>query len=429
MNRALGQRHARWVTAVVIGGGHAGLAVSRCLAERDIDHVVLERGEIANSWRRERWDSLRLLTPNWQSQLPGYRYAGDDPDGFMTMPEVIEFISAYAMASAAPVQTHTRVTAVESCDSGYRVETTRGNWECLALVVASGAFNVPAVPAIDAALPDRVQRLTPHQYRNPAQLDEGGVLVVGAAATGLQIADEIRGSGRPVTLAVGEHVRMPRSYRGRDIQYWMDATGLLDESYQAVDDIRRARRLPSSQLVGTLGKVTLDLNSLARRGVQLVGRIAGIQGSTAQFSGALANSARMADLKLNRLLRSIDDWIACNVPSGITDKPHVPEPTRIDAPPRLTMDLASGEIRTVIWATGFRPDYSWLNVPVLDRKGLIRHEGGVTDSPGLYAMGLPFMRRRKSSFLFGATDDARDISRHLATFVRTSYRSRQVCVA
>lgn len=429
MNAVLGERSTRWVTAVVIGGGHAGLAVSHCLAERDIDHVVLERGEIANSWRCERWDSLRLLTPNWQSQLPGYRYTGADPGGFMTMPEVIGFINAYARASAAPVQTHTRVTAVEPCDSGYRVETTRGNWECLALVIASGAFNVPVVPAIDAALPDRIHRLTPHQYRNPAQLEEGGVLVVGAAATGLQIADEVQRSGRPVTLAVGEHVRMPRNYRGRDIQYWMHATGLLDESYRAVDDIRRARRLPSSQLVGTPDKVTLDLNALTRRGVRLVGRIAGIQGSTAQFSGSLGNAARMADLKLNRLLRTIDDWIERNAPAGVTATPDVPEPTRIDAPPRLTMDLASGEIGTVIWATGFRPDYAWLNVPVLDRKGLIRHEGGVTDCPGLYAMGLPFMRRRKSSFLFGAADDARDISGHLAAFVRSTYRNRQVCVA
>jgi putative flavoprotein involved in K+ transport len=429
MNASPGKGRVRWVTAVVIGGGHAGLAVSHCLSARDIDHVVLERGEVANSWRRERWDSLRLLTPNWQSQLPGYHYAGDNPDGFMTMAEVIEFISAYATASAAPVQTHTRVEAVRPCGSGYRVETTRGSWACLALVVASGAFNDPIIPAIDAALPGSIHRLTPHQYRNPAQLAEGGVLVVGAAATGLQIADEVRRSGRPVTLAVGEHVRMPRRYRGRDIQYWMHATGLLDESYRAVDDISRARRLPSSQLVGTPDRVTLDLNTLARRGVQLVGRLAGIQGSTAQFSGALANAARMADLKLNRLLRTIDDWIECNMPCGVMDKSDVPEPTQIETPPRLTMNLSSGEIRTVIWATGFRPDYSWLNVPVLDRKGLIRHEGGVTDCPGLYAMGLPFMRRRKSSFLFGAADDARDISQHLSAFVRTTYRSRQVCVA
>jgi len=401
-------------TTVVVGGGHAGLAVSHSLSARGVDHVVLERGEVANAWRRERWDSLRLLTPNWQCRLPGYAYRGRDPDGFMSAAEVARFIGDYARFSAAPVQTHTAVTAVHPMAGGYRVVTSRGEWHCRALVLASGAFNLPAVPALARALPARVASITPHQYRNPAQLAPGGVLVVGASATGLQIADEVRRSGRRVLLAVGEHVRMLRRYRGRDIQFWLHATGLLDEHYQAVDDIQRMRKLPSPQLVGTAQGQTLDLNALSDQGVQLVGRLVGIRDELAQFSGSLGNVVKLADLKLDRLLGTIDDWVAREGWTGAVDGAERPAPTRIDPTPEMVIDLRRRGIDTVIWATGFRPDYSWLKVPVLDRKGWIRHDGGVTVAPGLYVMGLPFMRRRKSSFIWGAADDARDICDHLA---------------
>ena len=191
---------------------------------------MLERGEIANSWRRERWDSLRLLTPNWQSRLPGYQYDGPDPDGYMTMPEVIAFISRFAVASAAPVRTHTAVTSVRRTDEGYHVQTTNGELVCRTLVVASGACNRPSVPALQQAVPSSVESFTPFGYRNPSQLPDGGVLVVGASATGVQLADEIRRSGRPVTLSVGEHVRMPRMYRGRDVLWWMESSGVWNHS-------------------------------------------------------------------------------------------------------------------------------------------------------------------------------------------------------
>jgi putative flavoprotein involved in K+ transport len=406
---------SRQATAVIIGGGQSGLAASHCLAGHGIDHVVLERGEIANAWRHERWDSLRLLTPNWQCRLPGYRYAGDDPDGFMRAAEVAGFIDDYARRCGAPVQAGTEVRRVRRHGTGYRVETSSGSWQCRAVVVASGAFNRPVVPALDGALPPSVASLTPYRYRNPGQLAEGGVLVVGAAATGLQLADEIQRSGRRVLLAAGEHVRMPRSYRGHDILYWMDRTGLLDQGYREVDDLQRVRRLPSAQLVGSDPRRTLDLNALTARGVQLVGRVVGVRDGTLQFSGSLANTARLADLKLQRLLAVIDEWIAAS--GHPAESPERPEPTRLDPDPRLGLDLASGEIRTVIWCTGFRPDYRWLDLPVLDGKGGLRHDGGVCELPGLYAMGLPYMRRRKSSFLFGAGDDARDICRHLACYL------------
>ena len=391
--------------------------MSRHLGERSIDHVVLERGEVAHSWRTERWDSLRLLTPNWQSRLPGYDYRGDDPDGFRTVPEVIDFIDRYAGAIRAPVRTNTRVTSVRLADPGYRVTADGGEWRCRAVVLASGACNIPSVPALAEAVPPGIETLTPFDYRNPDRLDDGGVLVVGASATGTQLAAEIHASGRPVTLSVGEHVRAPRLYRGRDIQWWMDAAGVLDETWREVDDIDRARRVPSLQLTGSDERGTLDLNTLTAGGVKLVGRLAGIVGGKAQFSGSLRNQCALADLKMNRLLDTVDRWASENGLDDEVPAPHRFEDTRVEDSPPLGLDLTGGRIRTIVWATGFRPDYSWLDVPVFDRKGRVRHDGGVTRAPGLYLMGLQFLRRRKSSLIDGAGADARDLADHLVRYL------------
>jgi putative flavoprotein involved in K+ transport len=409
-------------TTVVIGAGHAGLAISHCLTSRSIDHVVLERGQVGNSWRTERWDSLRLLTPNWLSRLPGFAYDGDDPDGFMTMSEVVAFVDRYARAVAAPVQQETTVTSVRAVDEGYVVETDQGVWQATSVVLATGACNIPQVPAVAEAVPAGIVMLTPHQYRTPGDLPDGEVLVVGASATGVQLAEEIHRSGRPVTVAVGEHVRMPRVYRGMDILWWMDAAGVLDEDYDVVDDINRARNLPSMQLVGTPARSTLDLNTLSATGVRLVGRLAGLRDGTAQLSGSLRNVCALADLKLGRLLDTIDEWATSCGLDGEMEPPHRFAPTGLEAAPPLTIDLAA--IRTIVWATGFRPDYSWLDLPVLDRKGRIRHDGGVvTDAPGLYVIGLPFLRRRKSSLIDGAAADATDLTDHLAAYLDTAVSS------
>ena len=408
-------RLAGTTDVVVIGAGHAGLAASYCLTEQGIDHVVLERGEVANSWKNERWDSLRLLTPNWQSRLPGFSYCGDDPDGFMSMPEVVEFIEHYAEFAKAPVATNTRVTAVRPHRGAYRVVTNRGQWQTRAVIIASGACNTSSVPQVAASLPARVRQLTPHQYRGPRDVQPGGVLVVGASATGLQLADELQRAGHDVTIAVGEHVRMPRVYRGRDIQFWMDRTQVMNERYDEVDDLARARGLPSPQLVGAHSPGMLDLNHLQEGGARIVGRFMGVNGGMAQFSGSLRNVCALADLKMNRLLDAIDSWVLGN--SVLCDAPERYDATRVDASPSLMLRLDDGSIRTVIWATGFRPDYSWLDVPVLDRKGRLRHDGGIVDAPGLYALGLPMMRRRKSSFMHGIEDDARDITAHIAQYL------------
>ena len=404
-------------TAVVIGAGQAGLAMSWWLAKRSIDHVVLERGAIANSWKAERWDSLRLLTPNWHSRLPGYGYQGDDPDGFRTMPQTIEFIERYAEVISAPVRTRTEVTSVRRNGDGYEVVTGQGDWRCETVVIATGACNIPQVPAVAQAVPASIRMITPMQYRNPGELEDGGVLVVGASASGTQIAEEIHRSGRPVIVAVGEHVRVPRVYRGKDILWWMDAAGVLDQRYDEVDDIVRARNVPSLQLAGYADRRTVDLNSLTAIGIRLVGRLAGINQGKAQFSGSLRNMCALADLKMNRLLNAIDEWAVENGVDGEVDPPHRFEPTEVEASPPLGLDLTRGEIKTIIWATGFRPDYSWLEVPVVDSKGNIRHDGGVVEAPGMYLMGMPFLRRRKSSLIDGVGDDARDLSAHLASYL------------
>jgi len=259
-----------------------------------------------------------------------------------------------------------------------------------------------------------VTSLASVQYRNPGRLPDGGVMIVGASASGVQLAREIQAAGRRVVLSVGEHVRMPRTYRGWDIQWWMDAIGAMDARYDAIEDIERARRLPSPQLVGTPERATVDLNSLRKAGVELVGRLVGLRGGKVQFSGSLANHCALADLKMNRLLASIDGWVNANGFAERFAAPHRYEPTDVGPETRLSIDLQESRIRTVIWATGYRPDYSWLDLPVLDRKGRIRHDGGVAAASGLYVLGLPFMRRRKSSFIDGAGDDAAELAAHLS---------------
>jgi putative flavoprotein involved in K+ transport len=379
--------------------------------------VVLERGEVANSWRRERWDSLRLLTPNWQSRLPDFRYDGPDPDGYMNVREVVDFISRFAVVSRAPVRPHTTVTSLRQVDRGYHVATNNGDLRARTVVLASGACNVPSVPLLRQAVPECIQCFTPFDYRNPDNLPEGGVLVVGASATGVQFAEEIHRSGRPVTLSVGEHVRLPRTYRGRDVLWWMDSSGVWNQRYDQIDDLMRVRGLPSPQLVGTPEHKTLDLNSLSAMGVELVGRLSAVRDGRALFSGGLRNQFALADLKMDRLLDTFDEWARNGNGDLDVAPPERFEPTRTPASSPLSIDLEGGEIRSIVWATGFRPDYSWLDVPVLDHKGYLRHDGGVVDAPGLYALGLPFLRRRKSSFICGAEDDARDVLDHLAGYL------------
>jgi putative flavoprotein involved in K+ transport len=403
-------------TTVVIGAGHAGLAMSRCLTDRGIDHVVIERGRVAERWRSERWDSLRLLTPRWQSRLPGWTYRGDDPDGYFTMPELIGHLERYASSFDAPLRTSTTVGSVRRAARGYRVVTDQGTWAADHVVIATGACDRPVVPRSAAHLDETIAQVTPNRYRSPEDLVPGGVLVVGAAATGVQLASELHSAGREVVVSVGRHTRVPRRYRGLDIHWWLDRLGLLDVAADEVGDLARARREPSLQLVGDpLGR-TLDLHHLASQGVRLAGRVERVTGTAVEFADDLPEVCRTADQRLDRLLARIDAHI-----DRVGLRHEVHEPVRLPAyAPRglRSLDLRRAGITNVVWATGYRRTYPWLHVPVLDRSGEIAHRGGITPSPGLYVLGLPFQRRRNSTFLDGAGRDAEHIASHLTASLR-----------
>lgn len=395
----------------VIGAGQAGLAVSRCLTDRSIDHVVLERGRVANAWHTERWDSLRLLTPNWLSRLPGWDYDGADPDGYVSKCDFADHLTRYGRSFGAPVQGETEVESVRKSSGGFRLRTNQGEISARAVVVASGANSRPRIPSIAGALPTQIRQLSSQHYRNVDQIDSGGVVVVGASASGAQIADELARAGRDVTIAVGAHTRVPRRYRGRDTFSWLESSGILDDRWVDEPDIAKSRRAPSLQLIGTDEGRDLDLNALDSDGVQIVGRLVDVSDTELRFSGSLANTITSADQKMRRLLARIDRSIEL---LGVEAPDDHSEPTR-RPPTRLDLDLAG--VSTIIWATGFSPSYPWLPPHLLDRRGGVVHDGGVMTEPGMYVLGLPFLRRRKSSFIEGAGLDAVELMRPLQAYL------------
>jgi putative flavoprotein involved in K+ transport len=394
------------IDTLVIGGGQAGLAMSRCLSDRSVEHVVLERGRIGERWRSERWDSLRLLTPNWQSRLPGFRYAGPEPDGYMSMSELVDFLERYAASCRAPVESSTTVLSVEHTGDRFRVETSRGVWLADNVVIATGYSDLPHVPPLARRLSPRIAQVVPSEYRNPEQLSPGGVLIVGASATGVQLADEIQATGRPVTLAAGRHQRLPRRYRGRDIMWWLDSMGVFNETLQDVFDVGASRRQPSFQLVGRSDVLSLDVAALKQRGVQICGRLIDVVDERASFDDDLIATTAASDIKLVEVLQRIDAFVArTGVPA---DEAALPAPTWPVALgiTDMTMDLRAAGIETVIWATGFIRGYPWLRMAVFDERGEIRQREGVTPVPGLFVLGMHLQRRRKSAFIDGVGDDA-----------------------
>lgn len=392
---------------VIIGGGQAGLAMSRCLHERGIDHIVLERGRIAERWRSERWDSLRLLSPNWMSRLPHFRYQGDDPDGFMTMPEFTRHLETYAASFDAPVQSGTNVESVRCTRTGFTVETSRGTWRARNVVVATGFCDVPRVPDFAARLLPDIHQIVPSEYRNPAQLPPGNVLIVGGSATGVQIAEELIDDGRSVTVAVGNHIRLPRRYRGRDVLHWMVAMG----AFAAPGDPVEERKSPPPQLIGTPDNRDLDFGTLQARGARLVGRATDGVGDHVTFADDLDETIAKADAGLEQLLVKIDGYIEDN---GDGDVPQAEPFRRIvvqSAPTELSFSQEG--ITTVVWATGYERRYPWLHVPVIDANGEIVHDKGVTPQSGLYVLGMRFQISKGSNLIDGVGADAEFLAEHL----------------
>ena len=393
---------------VVIGGGQAGLAASYHLTARGRDHVVLERGRVGQRWRAGVWDSLRLLSPNWLNTLPGWGYRGTDPDGFASATEFADSLGRYAVSFAAPVVEGAGVRALISHNGGFEVATPVGLWWARNVILATGWSDLPLVPTLADDLPRHVRQLTAHEYRNPGSVAEGGVLVVGASATGIQLADELLAAGREVTIAVGRHRRMPRMYRGRDIFWWLMRIGLLDTAIDDVADANEAPFEPSLQVVGRPDRRTVDLAGLQARGARLVGRVAAADGQRVHLAPGLPETLRDADARLERLLRDIDrhiDAAGLHVESVAAASPQVAVPE-----PSTTLDLRRAGIRTIVWATGHRRAYPWLRLPVLDERGEIRQRHGITPVPGLFVLGYRFQSYRSSNWVCGVGRDAAAIT-------------------
>ena len=389
---------------VIVGAGQAGLALSRFLTRAGHEHVVLERGRIGERWRSERWDSLTLLTPNWLNELPGpMRHA--DPDGFLGRGEFVDYLDAYARSFEAPVRAGVSVLEVAQSEPGFTVGTDSGAWEARNVVIATGYADEPRVPAIAASAPSAVLQLHASGYRSPAQLPPGGVLVVGAGPTGQQLAAELRRTGRDVTIAVGRHARMPRHYRGKDIWHWFALTGHLDQTLDDVPHERDASRALSLVLSGANGGEPLDLGVLASLGVTVSGRLLGFVDRHAVFADDLEATSQRAEARMRRGLAKID-WHIEGLPHRERPNAQWIPPVTLPPAPR-TLDLVAAGVSTVIWATGYRRSYPWLNVDVRGDDGELRHRRGVTPVKGLYALGLRFQHRRRSHFIGGVGDDAR----------------------
>jgi putative flavoprotein involved in K+ transport len=399
------------VETVIIGAGQAGLALSRSLAAAGRPHVVLERGRVGERWRSERWESLRLLTPNWLNRLPGAP-ALADPDGYLDRRGVVEHLEAYG--AGAPVHERTTVLGVRLSRRRHLVATDAGDWHARNVVIATGDCDVPRIPAVATAAPRFLHQLHATGYRRPARLPEGGVLVVGAGPSGQQIAAELRRAGRDVVLAAGRHARMPRTYRGRDVFAWMYATGQLDDHVDHVPDLAAARRAPSFPVSGASGGESLGLDRLAALGVSVTGRLEGFAGDHALFGDTLVRDTTDADRRLLRTLALFDAYISlARVDAPAADPPPAVE---IGTGPRR-LDLR-GRVSTVLWATGYRRTYPWLDEPALDTNGELVHREGVTAVPGLFALGLRFQRTRRSHFLGGVGDDAARIARAIVASAR-----------
>jgi putative flavoprotein involved in K+ transport len=400
----------------VIGGGQAGLAMSACLSAAGIDHVVLERGEIGERWRSERWKSLRLLTPNWMTRLPGPPLEIADADGFMTSGDFVHRLTAYARTIGAPLVTRVAVTAVSPEGEGYRVATTSGSFRARAVVLATGACDRPALPFWSGEVCPAIRQITPDRYRGAESVDGRGVLVVGASATGVQIARELRRAGRSVTLSAGRHVRAPRRYRGRDIFDWLERSGFLADPLEDGADMARLRAQPSLQLMGSRTDGEVGLPDLAREGVRIVGRALCGSGVGIRLGRDLPDACIAAEARRRVLLSRIDAHIAA-AGIDVAPDPEAWRPARPFGPGPDALDLRAEGIGTIVWATGYRRAYPWLKVPVLDGAGEIRNDRGVVAAPGLFVLGLPFQRHRASAFIDGVGRDAEallpQIARHL----------------
>lgn len=401
------------VDTLVVGAGQAGVAMSEHLSRAGVKHIVLERSRIAERWRSERWDSLVANGPAWHDRFPGMEFPNLDPDGFPTKEAVAAYFEAYAKQIDAPIRCGVDVKSVKRHVGrpGFRVETSEGVIEAQNVVAATGAFQVPVVPDLVANAPDIVQ-MHSTKYRNPDQLPEGAVLVIGAGSSGTQIAEEILSAGRSVYLSVGPHDRPPRAYRGRDFCWWLGVLGKWDAETPG----------PGTEHVtiavsGSHGGYTIDFRRLAGRGMKLLGRTTAFDGSALTFSPDLKQNLDRGDANYMALLDEADAYVKKNgieLPEDSDARKIEPEPDCVTNP-TLKLNLAEAGIRTIIWATGFSSDYSWLKVDAFDERGRPNHQRGVAAERGIYFLGLPWQSRRGSSFIWGVWHDAKHLADRIST--------------
>ena len=399
---------------VVIGGGQAGLAMSRILSLRGREHVVLERRRIGERWRTERWDSLRFQFPNWSLELPGFRYSGDDPEGFAHYTELSRIIDVYAQAIDAPVREGTEVIALKARDDqrGFSVETHEGSMRARRVVIATGPFQRPLVPKLAQAIPPSVHQTDPTRYRSPADLPSGAVLVVGSGASGYQIADELNHAGRRAYLSVSRHRRVPRSFRGRDVYWWLERMGRFA---QTIDSFPDRRWPPSTVVTGVNGGYDVNVRSLAAAGVEVAGRAVGAADGKIVFDDSANTVLDAADQAYTDFVSLARDLATTEVGDELTED----DDARIDGAPAAveslrSIDLARMRVGTIIWATGYAYDYDWVHVPVIDSRGRPVQQRGVSERPGLYFLGLHWMHTFRSGLFSGVGPDAEHIADHMA---------------
>jgi putative flavoprotein involved in K+ transport len=399
------------VDTVVVGAGQAGLATSYFLTRHDRPHVVLERGRVGERWRSERWDGFVLNTPNWAQRLPGFHYAGPEPDAFAPRAEVIEYLEGYARSFGAPVREHAAVTAVRRTKDGFRVELEDDAFTARNVVVTAGAYQQPTANPLSKALPAGVLQLHTSAYKRPEQLPDGAVLIVGSGQSGCQIADELLATGRRVFLSVGRCPWVPRRDRGRELVQWLIDTGFADETVATLPS-PAARLTCNPPVSGNDGGHDCNPRWLASRGAVLFGRVEGVLGHTIRIGDGLAESLAFGDEFVATFRRRVDDYVAA---SGLDVPEREPDGTPAPVPFIPEIDLRRERIGTVLWANGFRPDHSWIEGVETDAQGWPLHGRGVSPVPGLFFVGLHWLHKRKSSLFLGVGEDAEHV---VATIAR-----------
>jgi putative flavoprotein involved in K+ transport len=390
---------------VIVGGGQAGLSMSYCLKERGLDHIIFEKNQIANAWRSQRWDSFCLVTPNWQCQLPGYPYKGNEPEGFIKKDEIVAYIENYARSFNPPIQEGVEVLNLRRGDRGiFEVTTSIGDYTADQVVVAAGAYHQPKIPKISQRLPEHILQVHSSKYKNPESLPEGAVLVIGTGQSGCQIAEDLHLAGRKVHLCVGSAPRSPRRYRGKDAVEWLDLMGYYELSIDQHPQKEKVRSKANHYLTGRDGGREIDLRRFALEGMQLHGRLKNIASNKLEFFNDLKQNLDGADAVSESIKKTIDNFIAKNNLDAPLEPPYQPvwQP-EMDIP---DLDLAEANITTVIWCTGFQSDFSWIEIPVFDGKGYPGHDRGVTEVKGLYFLGLPWLYTWGSGRFSGVARDA-----------------------